>query len=234
MSAERSPVYGFRKQPSLVDFPGRLAVVLFTTGCNFRCGFCHNTALLGTPKPGYKWDRLRSACERFVEQWVDGAVITGGEPTLAPELPQLVTLLRDLGLAVKIDSNGSRPSVLSELISQFSYVAMDVKCSLSSYPDFVGFADTRLISDSVRLLRESGVPYEFRTTVIESVHTDEQMRSIGELIQPAKRYVLQPFVPREDLPDSALRQQQRTSPDRLRFLGEMMKDFAEEVVVRGA
>ena len=234
MKSVRSPVFGFRKQPSMVDFPGRMAAVFFTTGCNFHCGFCHNAGLLGEPRPGYPWERLRGVCSRFLDQWVDGAVITGGEPTLAPELPELVAFLKGVGFAVKVDSNGSRPEVLAQLLPDLAYVAMDVKCGLSSYPEFVKFPDTGKIAQSVDLLRGSGVPYEFRTTVVQSFHTDEEMRAIGRLINPARRYVLQPFVPRDDLPAPAFRREPRTPPDRLDYLGDFMRVFAAEVVVRGA
>lgn len=228
-----SPVYGLRKNPTMVDFPGRMAVVFFTTGCNFRCGFCHNASLLGEQREGYGWKRLRHVCQRFRDQWVDGAVITGGEPTLSPTLPELVTFLRDQGFSVKLDTNGSRPDVLAPLLPLLDYVAMDVKCRLDSYAEFVGFADIGTITDSAELLRTQAIDYEFRTTLLTGFHSDEEMHGIGAIIRPARRYAVQPFIPREDLPESRWCNEARTSPDRLQEAGKLMQVYADEVIVRG-
>ncbi|MBT3375062.1 MAG: anaerobic ribonucleoside-triphosphate reductase activating protein [Lentisphaerae bacterium] len=234
MSPTTSPVYGLRKNPTLVDFPGRMAVVFFTTGCNFECGFCHNATLLGKQCEGYGWERLRHVCERFRNQWVDGAVITGGEPTLSSNLGELVTFLRDQGFSVKLDTNGSRPDVLAPLLPLLEYVAMDVKCSLPSYEDFVAFPDTEAIVQSVALLRAEAKDYEFRTTVLTDFHSDEEMHGIGDIVRPARRFVVQPFIPRDDLPSAKWCREPRTSPDRLKAVSELMKVYADEVVVRGA
>ncbi len=233
MNASACSIFGFRKSPSLVDFPDHMSAVFFISGCNFCCGFCHNASLMQVRQQGYTWDRFRDVCARFRDQWVDGAVLTGGEPTLAPDLIEVVTTLREYGFAVKLDTNGSKPDVLAEVLPLVRYVAMDVKCALASYPGFVHFPDTACIRESVQLLRADTTDYELRTTVVESFHTDDEMRAIGELIAPARRYVLQPFVPRDDVPDPDLASQPRTNPERLEFLGRMMEAYAEEVIVRG-
>jgi pyruvate formate lyase activating enzyme len=131
------------ERPSMVDFPGRLACVLFTTGCNFSCGFCHNAPLLGERKPGLTWERLDSACREFRQSWVRGAVVTGGEPTLWRSLPQLLEFLSGHGFQLKLDTNGSRPADLERVLERLDYVAMDVKCSLARYEGFVRFAAPR-------------------------------------------------------------------------------------------
>jgi len=232
MTADSS-IFGFRPNPSMVDFPGRLAAVFFTSGCNFRCGFCHNTSIMRTQGAEFSWDRLRSTCERFRDDWVDGAVVTGGEPTLAPNLLDLLRFLKGFGFAVKLDTNGSHPEVLTEALPEVDCVAMDVKCALDSYPALTDFHHPDRIARSVDLLRSGATDYEFRTTVIGSFHTDDEMRGIADLIAPARRYVLQPFVPQDDLPDPSLRGEPRTSPDRLEALSELMRDCADEVIVRG-
>ena len=234
MSAPDCPVFGVLAKPSMVDFPGRLAVVLFTSGCNFRCGFCHNAALLGTKKPGYSWHKLGQVCEQWQDQWVDGAVISGGEPTIWPSLPELIEFLTQRGLAVKLDTNGSRPDAVARVLPSIEYVSMDVKCSLDSYAKLTDFTDTASVARSVDLIKDAAADYEFRTTVVSSLHTDDEMSQIGRLIKGARRYVIQPFIPREDIPDADLRTTPRTSVDRLRHIGELMQEFADTVVVRGA
>jgi len=228
-----SPIYGHLANPSMVDFPGRLAVVFFTTGCNFGCGFCHNAGMLAQRKPGYAWSKLGEICQRFREQWVDGAVVTGGEPTLEPALPELLDFLRRFGLAIKLDTNGSCPEVLEQVLPRVDYVAMDIKCSLPSYPALTGFADTDCIRRSIALLKTHARDYEFRTTLVPGFDSDAEMRGIAELVHGARRYFLQPFLPREDLPDPGLRTEKRTPPDRLKQLHALMQGCADEVSVRG-
>jgi len=230
-----SPVYGFLKNPSLIDHTGYYSGVMFTSGCNFRCGFCHNAALMRERRQGLAWDKLATACENFRQQWVDGIVITGGEPTiLEGELLDLIKFFRDFGFAIKLDSNGSRPDILEEALPLLDYVAMDIKCSLERYPDFVDYHHPEKIADSIVLLRESNVNYEFRTTVIEAVHDESEMLSIAEQIKPARRYVLQTFIPRADIPDPELAKLTRTTPD---YMGKIKKllesnQCAEEVIVK--
>lgn len=232
-AAAQTSIYAFQKNPTMVDYPGRLAAMFFTSGCNFRCGFCHNASLLAEKQEGITLERLEEACENFADQWVDAAVISGGEPTMAPDLPVIAGLFRSFGFKVKLDTNGSNPRVLERMLGQLDYLAMDVKCSLEQYHGLTGFGAVERVGESIALLKESRVACEFRTTVIEPFHTDEEMRKIGELIRGARRYVLQPFVPRDDLPDEALRSTPRTSPDRMREVAEMMAPYAEQVVCIG-
>ncbi len=230
---EKTSVYAHLKQPGMVDFSGHVSAVFFVTGCNFGCGFCHNAGLMARRRAGLSPAKLRQALGRFREQWADAVVLSGGEPTLAPDLADLLKFFRDEGFAVKLDSNGSRPEVLERVLPLVDYVAMDVKCSLENYPGFVKFHQPENIRASVQLLKNGSVDYEFRTTVVESFHCDEQMHAIGELVSGARRYCLQPFLPREDLPDPGLRNEPRTSPDRMTRIGELMQPYADEVVVRG-
>lgn len=229
-----SPVFGIMTQPTLVDYDGYLAALFFVAGCNFRCGFCHNPALLGPPRRGLSWPALAVRCRGFAANWVDAAVISGGEPTLAAGLGELVAFLRgEYGWRIKLDTNGSQPEALARVIDAVDYVAMDIKCAPASYGAVTGFADTAAITASLRLVRERAADYEFRTTVLEPLHSDAEMDAVGEWIAGAKRYVLQPFVPRADLPDPACGQARRTSPDRLAALAARLRGRAREIVVRG-
>lgn len=229
-----SPVYGYRKQASMVDFPDRLAGVFFVSGCNFRCGYCHNLEQLGKRRPGLTWERLGRACDDLRRQWAKAVVITGGEPTLWDELPALVDFFRQQGFLVKLDTNGSRPDLLEAMLPRLAYVAMDLKASLASYPDVAQWAKTDLLVRSIELLLTADVPCEFRTTLLPGVHDEAELHAMGELIRGAPRYVLQPFLPRPDLPNPALRQQPRTTPATLRQAGDIMRPYVQSVVIRGA
>jgi pyruvate formate lyase activating enzyme len=229
-----SPVYAFLEKPSMIDYPGCLCGVFFISGCNFSCGFCHNAPLMSHKQKGLPWSRLDEICRKFKKEWVDAVCITGGEPTLAPGLIPLIEFFRGYGFKIKLDSNGALPEVLKTCLPLVDYIAMDIKAGLSGYPNLVGFTRTEKIAESVKLIMSSGVDHEFRTTVIEPFHTDDQMREISELIQGAARYCIQPFIPKDNLPDPRLRETRRTSPARLRQIEQLMKPCVQEVVVRGA
>lgn len=228
-----SPVHAYLRSSTMIDFPGHLSAVFFVKGCNFRCAFCHNARFLGSREEGMPWDKLAGVCDGFAEQWVDAAVVTGGEPTLFDSLEELLRVLRKRGWALKLDTNGSNPERLARCLPLLDYVAMDIKAAPAQYPELTGWTDMAAISESVRLLREGVCDYEFRTTVLDGIHTEAQMTAIGEWIRGARRYVLQPFVPREDLPDAALSRQPRTAPDRLKLLRTRMQEYAGEVLIRG-
>ena len=230
---EHSPVYAYLQNPSMVDYAGRLAAVFFMTGCNFKCGFCHNAALMGKPRPGMSWRKLCKGCQRFVGDWVDGAVITGGEPTLSPELPELIHFFKQYGWSVKLDTNGSNPGLLAECLPLVDYVAMDIKAGFSGYPALTGFDDVDLLGESIELIKQTAPDYEFRTTIIESFHDDDQMIEIAGIVAGARRYIVQPFVPSEELPVTAYREGTRTSAGRLEAVASLVSGCAEEVSVRG-
>ena len=210
-----SPVHGLLKNTSMVDFPGRLAVVLFLPGCNFNCGYCHNGELRRADLPRLTWRQLETSLRTHRGNWADGTVITGGEPTLSPQLPELIDRLRTLGLAIKLDSNGSRPEVLESLLPRIDYLAMDVKCAPATYPALTGWRDTEALSRSFELLKARRCPGELRTTVLTSLHTDEEMAAIAQWITGTPAWYLQAFVPRDQLPDPKLCQLPRTPTDRL-------------------
>jgi len=228
-----SPVAAFLPAVSMVDFPGRMAAVLFTGGCNFRCGFCHNAEALGSFRPGMPWRKLHHQCADFRGQWADGAVITGGEPTLHEDLPRLVKKLKSDGFAVKLDTNGSRPDALERVIEEVDYVAMDIKCAPDRYAELTGFSDVAGLDRSIRLIRDRALDFEFRITLIEPFHDTEQIRAIGEWIRGAKRFILQPFIPRETLPDPILRETPRTRPQRLQECRDLLSPCVAEVLIRG-
>ncbi len=224
-----SPFRAFQRQPSMIDFPGRLAAVFFVGGCNFRCRYCHNSELIPTDRPGLPWLRLDEVCREFARNWVSAAVITGGEPTQRSELPECIAFFRERGWAVKLDTNGSNPDMLEQCLPLVDYVAMDVKADLPGYRELTGFDDGARMLRSIGLIKRGARDYCFRTTVVEPFHSDARMRAIGDLIGGARRYVLQPFVPRETVADPIWAALPRTSDRRLAELRLLLEDCADRI-----
>lgn len=199
-------VNGLRKM-SLLDYPGKVACTVFIAGCNMRCPFCHNAPLVLAPSEsetiGEK-DLLSFLKKR--KNLLDGVCITGGEPTLRRELPGLMRSIKDLGYAVKLDTNGTNPDMLRALIdgALVDYIAMDIKNSPSKYPGTVGVPDFDItpVLRSAELLIElggGGFDYEFRTTAVGGLHTAADFAGIGRWLAGAKRYFIQNFVDSGDL-----------------------------------
>ena len=182
---------------SIVDFPGKVATVVFTGGCNFRCPYCHNVDLVLRPEslPDIAVGEVfRLLAER--QGFVDGVVITGGEPTLQSDLADFVRELKGLGLAVKLDTNGYRPRPIQLLLQEglLDYVAMDVKGSPEKYPLVTGSRiEIRRIEDSIQLILASEIEYEFRTTAVPEMVTVQDVETIARSIAGARRYVIQQF-----------------------------------------
>ena len=180
---------------TLLDFPGRLACTVFTEGCNLRCPFCHNASLVSGGGDGLSVEALLSFLKKR-RGMLEGVCLTGGEPLCQEGLADLVREIRALGYAVKLDTNGTNPRALAALINEglLDYVAMDVKNSREKYAKTIGLPTVPAgILESVSLLLEGRVPYEFRTTVVEELHEPADFAAIGEWIRGADRYFLQMF-----------------------------------------
>ena len=188
-------ILGGLQKFSLVDYPGKTCAILFTRGCNFRCPYCHNPELVWPQQ--YTPEIPLEGVLDFLRQrrgLLEAVTLTGGEPTLQADLPAVARAIKEMGFALKLDSNGSRPAVLRELIGAglVDYVAMDVKAPLSQYAR-VCSADVSvaLIRESIALLLQGRVDYEFRTTVDRALLDEEDLLKIGREIQGAGKYYLQ-------------------------------------------
>ena len=188
---------------TLLDFPERVACTLFTAGCNLRCPFCHNASLVTEIGDALSTDEILATLKKR-RGLLDGVCITGGEPTLQTDLADFIRAVRDMGYAVKLDTNGTHPDRLAALLDAglVDYVAMDIKNSREKYPLTVGVQhfDPAVIDESITLLRESGVAHEFRTTVVRELHTVEDIVAIARWVQgDGERLFLQQFVDSGDL-----------------------------------
>ena len=189
---------------TLLDFPGRTACTVFTGGCNFRCPFCHNASLvLRAEEQPFMPEEDFFAFLKKRQGLLDGVCITGGEPTLRPDLPDFMRKIKDLGYSVKLDTNGYRPEILEKIISEglADYVAMDIKSSPSRYGIVAGIPDIDIgpIRQSVSTLMECRVPFEFRTTVVDELHEPEDFEEIGRWLKGAPQYFVQCFKDSGDI-----------------------------------
>lgn len=193
------------QRTTLVDYPGKIACTIFIAGCNFRCGYCYNSDLV--LKGGGLPDITEEEIMDFLSQrdlFLEGVCITGGEPTLYRNLIWLIKRIKELGYSVKLDTNGTNPKILKELLdgNLLDYVAMDVKASLGSYKKVI-YTDYALanIRKSIQLLKSSGIDYEFRTTIVPDVISEDEIKGICEEIKGAKNYFIQQFRPDEKAMD---------------------------------
>ena len=194
---------------SLSDFPGKVAAVVFTQGCNFRCPYCHNAPLISCHEP----KELLIPEKQFFEflecrrNQLDAVVVSGGESTIHRDLPTFLRRTKDMGFAVKLDTNGSNPEVLKEILENnlVDYIAMDIKAPLSNYKKLTDtVSSSEGIQESINVISKSGIDHEFRTTVVEALLSPEDMQAIRKLIPAGSTYRLQKFCP-EHAFDPALR-----------------------------
>lgn len=191
-------IHGFQKM-TLLDFPGRVACTVFTGGCNLRCPFCHN-ALLVTKLTGTDIIPAESVFSYLEKRKgvLDGVAITGGEPLLQPDIASFIRKIKNMGYAVKLDTNGAYPAKLRDLVEEgiVDYVAMDVKNCKEKYGETVGIPnfDVSKIEESIKFLMSGKVDFEFRTTVVKEFHTVEDIEKLSEWINGAPKYYLQNFT----------------------------------------
>ena len=197
-------IHGFNKT-TLLDYPEHLAATIFTGGCNFRCPFCHNGGLVLDPdsQPAIPEEEVLKFLQKR-RGILQGVCITGGEPTLQPDLEDFICKIKELGYLVKLDTNGARPEVLRSLLEKglLDYVAMDIKASKENYAGATGMEHFSLLDKirvSVELLKNGRIPYEFRTTVVKGIHTPEEFEAIGQWLEGSRAYYLQAYRENENI-----------------------------------
>lgn len=220
---------------TLLDYPEKVACTVFCAGCNFRCPFCHNASLVThiSEEP----EMTEEAFFTFLKKRqgiLDGVCITGGEPLLQPDIEDFIRKIKELGYAVKLDTNGSFPTKLKTLVEKglVDYVAMDIKNSREAYGITAGVEkiDIASVEKSVAYLKEGKVPYEFRTTVVKNLHTKEELQRIGQWIAGAEKYFLQNFVNSGDLINSKV---EGCSEEEMKEYLKVVQQYIPETKLRG-
>lgn len=220
---------------SLLDYPDKTCCTIFTVGCNYRCPFCHNASIVENKlsEKGVLQDEVIDFLKRRIGI-LDGVCITGGEPLLQDQLESFIREIKSLGFLVKLDTNGSLPKKLKQLIETglVDYVAMDIKNSSDSYGQTIGINNYNLdpIKESVDLLLSNIVPYEFKTTVVRQLHTSKDMLAIAQWIKGAEHYYLQNFVDSGDVLESGL---SGFSREEMQAFQELIRPIIPSVELRG-
>lgn len=197
-------IQGFQKL-TLLDFPGKTACTVFTGGCNLRCPFCHNGSLVQNPTEQASVEPQVIEYLKKRQGILDGVCITGGEPLLQPDLLEFISRCKEIGMAVKLDTNGAAPERLEKAIKSglIDYIAMDIKAAPENYSKAVGFdVSFDPFQKSMELIRNSGIDYEFRTTAVKGIHTFADFEEIAKLLKSDEKYFIQKFTDSGNLLDS--------------------------------
>jgi len=222
---------GGLEKVSLIDYPNKLAAVVFTQGCNFRCPFCYNPSLINIQKSS---ENIISEEDIFVflnnrVGKLEAVVISGGEPTIQKDLHDFIQKIKNLGFLVKLDTNGSNPETLEELIRKemLDYIAMDLKASKDKYNQLTGIeVNFQKIEESIKLIKDSNIDYEFRSTLVPNFLEMDDINKMGKLIQGTEKWCLQNFKSNMDLLDKDLIDQESFSGSDM----QKMKKIAEKHV----
>lgn len=218
---------------SLLDFEDKISCVLFCKPCNFRCPFCHNGTTVLEAETVIPFEDILEYLESR-KGLIDAVVVSGGEPTLMPDLKEKIIKLRELGFLIKLDTNGTNPETIKDLYESglIDYVAMDIKNSFKKYPLTVGVKNAYLdkVSQSIQYLMNSGIDYEFRTTLIDEFHDIQDIREMAETLKGAKRLYLQKFVDRESCIQRGLHE---VSKEKAESFVDILKPFIDKVSLRG-
>jgi len=227
------------QKTSLIDYPGKITAIIFVFGCNFCCSYCHNPELV---KPKLKPEEISQkdffAFLKKRKKVLEAVTITGGEPTLYKDLPKSLKKVKGLGFLVKLDTNGTNPKMLKELIGKklVDYIAMDIKAPLKKYKKVVGKSvDIKNIKKSIEMIKRSEIrdlDYEFRSTVLPKLHTREDVKEMAKLIKGAKRYFLQNFIFQNKLLNSKFKKEKGFSSKELEKLRKECEELVEECGVR--
>ena len=218
------------QKTSLLDFPDKVASVLYTPGCNLRCPFCHNWRIVVDPQPPFLQEGAALQILERRKKYVDAVVISGGEPCMHKELPRFLAKLKERGFKVKLDTNGFYPNVLKECLPQVDYVAMDIKTSQEKYK-LLGATDTTGFMKSIDLLKSGKTPFEFRTTVVPEIVTAQDITCIAKMNQGSKIHALQQFVPQDTL-DKHFQTLMVYAPETISEFAKEIQQFTDKVVLR--
>lgn len=225
-------IFGGLQKLTLLDYPGKVACTVFTSGCNFRCPFCHNASLVCHSASSLSCEEV-SAFLKKRKNVLEGMCLTGGEPLIQSDVEDFLASVKELGYKVKLDTNGSFPDRLEKIIKNglVDYVAMDVKNSLEQYPATAGAGiNAEAVCRSVELLKSGVVDYEFRTTVTGTFHSESSIESMAKWIAGSKRAFLQKFVDSGDLIDRTV---YGCDDETLKRYLEILRRYVPSAEIRG-
>ena len=223
-------IFGGIKKTSLIDFPDRIATVLFTSGCNLRCPFCHNWRLVLEPKGPFLSENTILKFIQSRKQFVDAIVITGGEPTQQKDAPIFLEKLKRNGFVTKLDTNGFFPDVLEKSLPYLDYVALDIKTCPDRY-HLLGENDIGKWLRTIEILKAGSVEYEFRCTAVPGFVDKQSVHQMGELVKGAKRFIFQQFVP-DDTLDKGYNNVKPYSFEIIERFADIMRPYVEETALR--
>jgi len=215
---------------SLLDYPDKIASVLFTPGCNLRCPFCHNWRIAVNPQPPFLQEAAALEILESRKKYVDAVVVTGGEPCMHKELPKFLAKLKERGFMVKLDTNGFFPDVLEECLASVDYVAMDVKTCREKYK-LLGAQETTGLMRTMEILKTGKVLYEFRTTIVPEFITVQDLTYIGEMVKGSKTHALQQFIPKDTL-DKRFQTLKPYAPETIHEFAEVIRPYTENIELR--
>ena len=218
------------QKTSLIDFPDKVAAVLFTPGCNLRCPYCYNWRIVVNPKPPFLNEETALQILDGRRKYIDAVVVTGGEPTIHKELPRFLKKLKDRSFAVKLDTNGLNPTILEESLPYVDYVALDLKTALEKY-HILGAKETAALLKTIEILKSGKVEYEFRTTIVPKIVEEADIIRMGETIKGAENYALQQFVPGDTLSEE-YKNLKPYPPDVIAGFAETLRKYVEKVTLR--
>ncbi|MCL2642818.1 MAG: anaerobic ribonucleoside-triphosphate reductase activating protein [Candidatus Bathyarchaeota archaeon] len=218
------------QKTSLLDYPDKIASVLFTPGCNLRCPYCHNWEIATNPQPPFLSETTTIEILEKRKKYIDAVVITGGEPCMHKELPRFLAKLKEKDFLVKLDTNGFYPEVLQECLNHTDYIALDIKTSLEKYKQ-LGTQDTTNLQKSINILKTSKNTYEFRTTLVPELVTLQDIDHIGKLTKGSKTHALQQFTP-ENTPDKHYQTLQRYAPETINEITNILNKYTEKIILR--
>jgi len=221
---------------SFVDYPDRMCSVIFFGNCNFRCPYCHNPALVFNNEPEYQWELIDEHLEKR-KGIIEAVTITGGEPTMSPELIDVTRKLKDKNLLIKLDTNGSNPKMLKQMIDEklVDYIAMDMKAPFSNYKKVIlTDVNPELMKESAKMIINSNIDYEFRTTVHSELLKEEDFTEMAEDIKGAKKWCLQVFMNYHDVLDTSYMDNNKIDMGRLNKIAKRIKSLKsiKEIIVR--
>jgi pyruvate formate lyase activating enzyme len=247
-------IIGGLQKFSVLDYPEHLAAIIFTQGCNFRCQFCYNPLLVWPQKVGkFENSASKESSEAIKEGHLliqegvlfdflkkrigklDAVVITGGEPTMHEDLEEFIGKIKRLGYKVKLDSNGTNPTVIQSLLDNnlLDYIAMDIKTSLAKYDLLTGVQpDLAKIRESVIIIKDSGLPHEFRTTVVPELVDSEDIKAMGKIIAGGEKWFLQKFKSDTELVNKSFEKTQPTSDEHLEKMREIANKYVKVCLIR--